>query len=165
LVSVRFVSLDSASRRGGGFDRLGALMNCVFFFVVGPASQCFCETKVEGAALASVPSVGVGSGIHCGVGHDSRVRCSGLCSLGRRRLNQPLGCRKRKVRTLQWFLFARSACAQPATVVAELQVRALLWSLFDRLACAQPATAVAGKTGEGAALESDPLKRMGSASH
>jgi hypothetical protein len=44
-------------------------------------------------------------------------------------------------------------------------VRALIWPLFAPTAWNQSATAVAVKTGEGAALESDPLKRMGSASH
>jgi hypothetical protein len=89
-----------------------------------------------------------------------------------------------------WPLFARSAWAQPATVVADTtgegaalpsvrlagvgpanhlwwarQIRALLWLLFDRSAWAQQATVVAGTTGEDAALAYVPLVVMGSASH
>jgi hypothetical protein len=75
-------------------------------------------TKFEGGPLASVPSVGVGSGKHCGGGHDGRGRCSGLCSLHRRGLRQPLWWWARHVRALLWPLFVRSAWAQPATVVA-----------------------------------------------
>jgi hypothetical protein len=68
-------------------------------------------TTGEGASLASVPSVGLGSASHCGGGHDSCWRCSGHCSLGRRRLSQPLVWRGRQLSALLWPLFARSLWA------------------------------------------------------
>jgi hypothetical protein len=97
-------------------------------------------TTDEGAALVFVRSVGVGSYIHCGGGHDRCGRCTDLCSLGRRGLSQPLWWRARHVRALICPLFARSALAQPDTVVA-------------------------GTTGEGAALATVRLVGVGSASH
>jgi hypothetical protein len=65
------------------------------------------------------------------------VRFSGLCSLCRRRLRQPLCWRTR-------------------------QERALLWPLFHWLARASPATEVAGTTGEGAVLFSVRSDGVGS---
>jgi hypothetical protein len=79
-------------------------------------------TTGEGAALASVRFVGVGSASHCGDGYERRGRCSGLCSLGRRGPIQPLCLRARQLRALLWPLFHRSAWAQPATVVAGTSV-------------------------------------------
>jgi hypothetical protein len=74
-------------------------------------------TTGEDAALASVRSLGFGSASHCGVGNDRSGRRYDLCSLGWRGLKQPMWWRKRMVKTLLWTLFARSAWAQPATVV------------------------------------------------
>jgi hypothetical protein len=133
----------------------------------------------EGAALASVRSLAVGSTSHCCGGQEMWGRFSGLCSLGRHGLRQPLWWRARQVRTLLWPLIAWSAWAQPATVVAGTtgegsalasvwsvdvgsashwwrarQMRAMLWPLFARSAWSQPATVVAGTAGEGVALAS-----------
>jgi hypothetical protein len=120
-------------------------------------------TTREGAALASVRSLGVFSACHCGGGHDRCGRCSGHHSLSRRGLSLPLWWRARQLIALLWSLFARSAWAQPATLVAGTtvegaalasvrsvrvgsashslwrtrQVRALLWPLIDRSAWAQ----------------------------
>jgi hypothetical protein len=89
---------------------------------------------------------------------------------------------------LLWPLFARSAWAQPATVVTDAtvesaalaldglgpasqcggehdKVRALLWPLFPRSVWAQPATVLAGTTVEGASLASVLSVCIGSASH
>jgi hypothetical protein len=46
------------------------------------------------------------------------MSCSGLCSLGRRVLSQPLWLRAGNVTAIIWSLFAWSAWYQPATVVA-----------------------------------------------
>jgi hypothetical protein len=54
----------------------------------------------EGAAMDSDLMVCVVSASHCGGMHDSRGRCTDLCSLGRRVLSQPLCCRERLVRAL-----------------------------------------------------------------
>jgi hypothetical protein len=97
-------------------------------------------TTVEGAALASVSLVVVGTDNHCVSGNDRLGRCSGLCSLGRRGSSQPLWWRARKVRALLWSLFALSAWDQRATVEA-------------------------GKTGEGAALASVRLVVVRTVSH
>jgi hypothetical protein len=59
---------------------------------------------------------------HCGGEHDRWGRCSGLCYLGRRGLRQPLWRRARQVRALLSHVFARSARAQPATVVADTKL-------------------------------------------
>jgi hypothetical protein len=48
------------------------------------------DTTGEGTDLAYVLSVVVRSASHCGVVHDMCGRCSGLCSLCRRGLSQPL---------------------------------------------------------------------------
>ena len=63
-------------------------------------------TTDEGADLASERSVGVRSAIHCCRGHDIYWRCSGLCSLGRRWLIQPLWWWARQVSALLWPLFS-----------------------------------------------------------
>jgi hypothetical protein len=47
-------------------------------------------TTGEGAGLISSRLVVVDSDSHCGGGHDRLGSCSGLCSLGRRGLNQPM---------------------------------------------------------------------------
>jgi hypothetical protein len=73
--------------------------------------------------------------------------------------------RSRKVRATLWPLFAWSAWAQPATLVADTTVEGAALVLYALSAWAQPATVVAGKTGEGAALASFRLVGMGSASH
>jgi hypothetical protein len=96
-------------------------------------------TTGEGAALAFVRSVVVGSATHCGGGNHMIGRCTGLCSLGRIWPSQPMWWRARKVRALLWPLLTRSEWAQPATVLA-------------------------GTTSEGAALDSVRLVDVGSAS-
>jgi hypothetical protein len=48
------------------------------------------NTSCEGAGLASVRLVGVGTANNYGGAYDISGRCSGLCSLGRRGLRQPL---------------------------------------------------------------------------
>jgi hypothetical protein len=86
-------------------------------------------TTYEGAALASVLSVGVRStsywdGGRCGLSQILRwrerqvKRCSGLCSLGRRGLTQPLWWRIRHVSALLWPLIAWFAWDHPTTVLA-----------------------------------------------
>jgi hypothetical protein len=57
---------------------------------LGSASHCGSSTTRVTATLASVRSVGVGSAMHSVGVHDRCRCCSGLCSLGRRGLNQPL---------------------------------------------------------------------------
>jgi hypothetical protein len=57
-------------------------------------------TTGEGAAVASVLSVGVGSASHFGSELDSLGRWSGLCSLGRRTFSKPMGTRAKDVRAL-----------------------------------------------------------------
>jgi hypothetical protein len=81
----------------------------------GQPATVVADTTGEGAGLVSVLSVGVGSATHCGGGHDMRGRYSGLCSLGRQGISQPLWCRKRVVRVPLWPLFACSAWAQTDT--------------------------------------------------
>jgi hypothetical protein len=97
-------------------------------------------TTGEGDALASVRLVGEGSARHYGGGHDRCGRCTGLSSFGRRGIIQPLRWRERQVRGLFLPLFAWSAWAQPATVVA-------------------------GTSGEGASLATVRSIGVGSASH
>jgi hypothetical protein len=97
-------------------------------------------TTCHFAALSSVRLYGVGPASHYGGGNDGRGRCSGLCLLGWRVLSQPLWWRKRQVKALLWPLFAWSAWAQPATLVAVT-------------------------TGEGAALASVVFVAVGTASH
>jgi hypothetical protein len=81
----------------------------------------------KGRILASVTSVGVGLASQCGGGQVRRGRLSGLCSIGRRGLSQPL----------MW---------------QERQFMALVCPLFDGLAWALAPTVVAGATVEGADL-------------
>jgi hypothetical protein len=104
------------------------------------ASTMVACTTGEGAALASVSLFGVGSDSHCGGGHGSCGRCSGLCSLSRHGFSQPLWWRTRQVRSLLWPLFASSAWAQPVTELV-------------------------GKIGEGTALACVRSVGVGSASH
>ena len=87
------------------------------------------DTSDEGAAVASVRLVDVGSASHYGGDREGSGRFSGLCYLGRRVLNHPL-C---------WLT---------------AQLTALLWPLLSRSDKAKPATAVAGATDESAALAS-----------
>ena len=68
------------------------------------------------------------------------MRCSGLCSLGRRGLNQPLCWRARNL-------------------------KAQFYPLFDQLVYALAATVVAGDTYEGASLVSVRSAGVGSVSH
>jgi hypothetical protein len=98
------------------------------------------RTTVEGADLASVRLVGVGIASNYGGWIDRKGRCSGLCSLGRRGLSQPLWWRER-------------------------QLRALLWPLFGLSEWEQPDTDVAGTTREGAAMASVRLVGVGSDRH
>jgi hypothetical protein len=98
------------------------------------------DTICEGYDLESVRSVGVVSASLGGGVHDRKGRCSGLCSLGRRGLRQPLWWRAR-------------------------QVGALLWPPFDWFAWDHPATVVAETTGEGADLAFVRLVGVGPASH
>jgi hypothetical protein len=122
-------------------------------------------TTGEGAALASVRSVGVGTASHFGGGHDNWWLCSGLCSLGPRTFRQPLWWRARQVRALLWPLFFLSAWAQPATVVAGTTVEGAVLPLFARSSYVKPATVVKGVTGEYAALACDLSVGVGSPIH
>jgi hypothetical protein len=108
---------------------------------VDSANPCGGGKTGEGAALASVRSVGVGSANPCGGGTTgdgaalASVRLVGVSSY-----RQTLCWRARQVRALLWPLFVLSAWAQPATVVADT-------------------------TGEGAVLASVRLVGVGPASH
>jgi hypothetical protein len=66
-------------------------------------------TKGEGTGLASVRSNGVGSASLFGVGHDLCSGCTGLYSLDRRALKQPLWWRERHVREVLWPMYDWSA--------------------------------------------------------
>jgi hypothetical protein len=79
-------------------------------------------TSGEGAALASFPLVVVGTASYSFGGHDMGGRCSGLCTVGRRRLSQTLCLRARMVSALLWPLFALSDWAEAGTVVAGTKV-------------------------------------------
>jgi hypothetical protein len=94
----------------------------------------------EGAAMASLGSVGLGSASYCGGGHDRRGRYSILCSIGRRWFSQAMWWRARQVKAGLCPLIAWSAWVQPATVVADT-------------------------SGEGVALAPVPSVGVGSASH
>jgi hypothetical protein len=164
--SVHSVGVGPASHCGGGHDRWGRCF-CqwspgrrgirehlwrrshqvrALLWPLFPRAACAQPATVEagttcqGAALAFVSWVFVGSASHCGGGHHSWGRFSGLWSLGRRGFNQP-----------QWWW--------------ALQVRALVWPLFASSAWVQPATVVANTKGEGDALASVRLVGVGSASH
>jgi hypothetical protein len=69
------------------------------------------------------------------------------------------------VRTLLWSLFAWSAWAQTATVVARTTGESAAVASDLLVGMDSPATVVAGTTGEGAALASDRLFGVSSASH
>jgi hypothetical protein len=75
-------------------------------------------TKAEGAGLDCVRLNSVDTATQCGGGNDCLGHCSGLCSLDRRGISQPLWSRLRQLRALLWSLFARFAWAQQATMVA-----------------------------------------------
>jgi hypothetical protein len=62
-------------------------------------------------------------------------------------------------------LFARSACAQLATVLAGMTVEGLALALFSPSAWASPATVLTGTTGEGAAEDPFLTVGVGSATH
>jgi hypothetical protein len=144
LASFRFVGVCAANHCVGGQDRTGR-SSCLCSLVRRGLSHPLCwrslqfkallwhlivwsswaqpatvvaSTTVDGAALASLRSVGVGSASHCVGGHLSLKHCSCLFSLGRRGLIQLLWWRLRKMMALLSPLFARSAWAQPATVLA-----------------------------------------------
>jgi hypothetical protein len=68
----------------------GAALASVRSVAVGSASNCDGGTVIEGAALPSVPSFDVGSASHCEGGRDMRGSGSGTCSLGRRGFSRPL---------------------------------------------------------------------------
>jgi hypothetical protein len=94
----------------------------------------------EGAALVSDLSADVGSASHCGGWHESLGHSSGLCSLNRIGLCQPLWWRERQVMALIWHLFYRSAWAQPHTFLTGTTFRALQWTLISCSAWPQTAT-------------------------
>jgi hypothetical protein len=96
----------------------GVALTYVRSVAVGSTSHCVGGHDNEGAALATVRSIGVGPAGHCGGVHDRRGRFSGLCSLDRRGRIQALWWRALQLSALLWPLFARSAWAQPANVVA-----------------------------------------------
>ena len=96
-------------------------------------------TTYECVVLASVRFVGVDTDSHCRGSHYRCGRCCGLRSLSGRGNSQPL-LANTSGEDLHWPLIARSACAQPATVVE-------------------------GTTGERAALDSVSMFGVGSASH
>jgi hypothetical protein len=137
-----------------------------------PATE-LAGTTVEGAALDSIRSFGVGSASDCGGGHDWFGHCSGLCSLVRRGLSHPLWWRARLMSAFLWPLFAWSAGAQTLVnlcLIQPLRWRArqmmvLAWSLFAWSPCAQPNTVVGGMTDEGASRASVRYVVLGSASH
>ena len=89
---------------------------------VGLASNLLADTIVEGAVLTSDSSFGVGSAIHCGIGHVTQVRCSVLCSIGRRVFIQLLWWLTRQVRSLLWTLVAFSASFQTVTEMTDTTV-------------------------------------------
>jgi hypothetical protein len=117
----------------------GAALASVRLVGVGSATV-LADKNGEGAGLASVRTVGVGSASHCVGRHDRRGRSSGLSSLGRRGLSQQLCWRSRHVKAMHWLLFSWSSWVQAGTVLA-------------------------GTTGEGIALASVRSVGVGSASH
>jgi hypothetical protein len=90
-------------------------------------------TKFERAALASVRLVGESSASHCVGGHYRCERCSGLCSVGRLDLRQPLLSRARLVKVMLWPMFAWSARTQAATVVTCTKVEGVTLTLYPKL--------------------------------
>jgi hypothetical protein len=69
------------------------------------------------------------------------------------------------MRGLLWPVFARSAWAQPVTLVADLTCEGADLAYVLLVVVVYPATVVAGTTVEGAALASGRLVGVGSASH
>jgi hypothetical protein len=90
----------------------------------------FLGTTGECAANASVLFVGVCLNRDCRVVHDRSGPCFGHCSLGRRGLSRPLSWRASRVRALLWPVFARSAWAQAATVLASTTCEGAVLSCF-----------------------------------
>jgi hypothetical protein len=147
------------------------------------------DTNCEIAGLALVIAVGMGSASRCSGVHYMRGPSSGLFSLGRRGLSQPLcwqsrqdmTCsglcllvrrgigqllrwRTRQMRELLWLCpLGRRGLSQP--LMWRAQLRAVIWPLSSRSAWAQPATVVAGTTVEGAALASVRLVGVVSTCH
>jgi hypothetical protein len=119
LASDRLVGVDSASHCGGGNDRRG---RCPGLCSLGrrghsqPMSRRAREVRALPWPLISRSSWAQPATVVA----DTRVsgRCSGLSLLFRRGLSQTLWWRLRDLRPLVWPLFARSAWAQPVTVVA-----------------------------------------------
>jgi hypothetical protein len=119
LSSVRSIGVVSASHCRGGHGGWGRCYGRLSFVRRGLRQPlCWRAQKVLGADLASVRSIGVGQATHCGGGHDIWRLCSGLCSLCRRGLSQPLCWLARQWRALLWNLFVCLAWDRPATVVA-----------------------------------------------
>jgi hypothetical protein len=87
-------------------------------------------TTGDCATQASFRSVGVGAASHIVGGHGWRERCSGLCSLGRRELSQPLWWLARKMMAQLWLLLDLSACDQPDTVVAGTKIAGAALATF-----------------------------------
>ena len=100
----------------------GASLASVRWVGLGSASHGGYVHEIEGASLMSFGFFGVGTASHSAGGHDRRGRCSGLCSTERRRISRPLCWRARMLRALLYPLFARSAWAHAATVLADTTV-------------------------------------------
>jgi hypothetical protein len=96
----------------------GAVLASVHSVGVGSVSHCGAGKTCELAALATVLLDGVVSASHYFGGQDMLGSFSGFCSIGRRGISQPLWWRARQVRALLCSLFASSAWGQPNTVVA-----------------------------------------------
>ena len=115
----------------------------------------------DGAALASVRSVVVGSASHYCGGLDRRGRCSGLFWLGRHGLSQALFSRARNVRGCsRFFSFGRRELSQPL-MWRSRQVWTLLWPLILWSAWVQLANLLVVTIGEGASLDSVRLFGVG----
>jgi hypothetical protein len=112
----------------------------------------------EGDALASVPLYGEFSASHLW-GQNSCGSCSGLCSIFRRGLSQPLSWRAPQGgRCSGLCSLGRRGLSQPL-LWRKRQIIAVLWPLFACSAWAQPATVEAGTTDEGAALDCSFVRR------
>jgi hypothetical protein len=64
------------------------------------AATVVAGTAVEGTGLDCVRLNSVGTATHCVGGNDCLGHCSGLCSLGRRGVSQPMWWRARLMRAL-----------------------------------------------------------------
>jgi hypothetical protein len=79
LASVRLDGVGSDSHCIGGHDKRVCCFWPLFAqWAWAQPDTVLVGTTIEGADLASVRSVGVGSARHCDSGHDWLVRCSGL---------------------------------------------------------------------------------------